>query len=70
LVRVQIWVSASTFLDASFPNPAQFSRVTDLPRTALTICARDPSLRLKNGYGQDDAAQVKDPHVRPVRLLR
>jgi hypothetical protein len=40
------------------PNPAQFSRVRD-------PCARDPSLRLKNGYGQDDAKENGN-----VRFLR
>jgi len=40
-------------------DPAQFSRVRDLSRwsspEAMCVYTRDPSLRLKNGSGQDDA---------------
>src|SRR5271169_1046975 len=39
--------------DASSRNPAQFSRVRDLP-DHWSVRVRDPSLRLKNGYGRDD----------------
>jgi hypothetical protein len=35
------------------PNPAQFNWVRDL-QNSLPVRSGDPSLRLKNGYGQDD----------------
>jgi hypothetical protein len=40
-------------------NPAHFSRVRDLARELLGG-ARTPSLRLKNGYAQDDADADKN----------
>ena len=39
---------------ASLRTPGRISRILDRSQ-ALPVCARDPSLRLKNGSGQDDA---------------
>ena len=53
------WIFGTSF-DGVIPIPARFSRVRDLAWLFLTHSApmhsaRDPSLRLKNGYGQDDS---------------
>jgi len=55
-----VWI-----FEGVIPNPAQFSQVRDLtwgiPERATGL-KRDPSLRLKNGSGQDDAGLEVKPH--------
>jgi len=41
------------------PSPALFERVSNLAWEVRARCARDPSLRLKNSYAQDDALQER-----------
>lgn len=45
-------------LEGVIPIPAQFSRERDLARDALPVSPQDPSLRMKNGFGQDDAGKI------------
>src|SRR5208283_1644514 len=47
-----VWISV--FVPLEGVNPAQFSRVR-ISADARLMCTGDPSLRLKNGYVQDDA---------------
>jgi hypothetical protein len=57
-VRGEVQVELLALFRGVIPNSAQFSRVRDLawePPWMRCRFARDPSLRLKNGCGQDDA---------------
>jgi hypothetical protein len=48
------------------PRSAHFGRLRDLAWTSMLLprCARDPSLRLKNGFGRDDV-----PHRRESKAF-
>ncbi len=51
---VSLFPEGAIFSEGVIPNPAHFSRVMDLAGSSghSAVGTRDPSLRLKNGYGQ------------------